>query len=68
MISIRQAIIGGDALASLRGAATFVECLVRKLAYEFAVLDIAAACFHFFAGFAANHLLRSSSECSRGDE
>jgi hypothetical protein len=27
MISIRQAIIGGDAVALLRGAATFIECL-----------------------------------------
>jgi hypothetical protein len=68
MISIRQAIIGGDAVASLRGATTFIECLVRKLADEFAVLDIATAFFHFFSGFAANHLLRSSSESSRGDK
>jgi len=54
MISIRQAIIGGDAVASLRGAATFIECLVRELADEFAVLDIAAAFLHFFSGFATN--------------
>jgi len=68
MISIRQAIIGGDAVTSLRGAATFIECLVRKLADEFAVLYIAATFFHFFSGFATNHLLGSRSGCSRGDE
>ena len=68
MISIRQAIIGGNAGASLGDAATFIECLVRKFADEFAVLDIAAAFFHFFSGFATNHLLGSRSGCSRGDE
>jgi hypothetical protein len=61
MISIRQAIIDGDAGASLGDAATFLECLVRKFADESAVLNIGVAFFHFFSGFAANHLLRSCS-------
>ena len=61
MISIRQAIIDGDAGASLGDAATFIEGLVCKFADEFAVPNIAAAFFHFFSGFAANHLLRSCS-------
>jgi len=61
MISIRQAIIDGDAGASLGDAATFLECLVRKFADESAVLNIGAAFFHFFSGFAANHVLRSCS-------
>jgi hypothetical protein len=34
---------------------------VRKLADEFAVIDIAAAFFHFLSSFAANHLLRCST-------
>jgi hypothetical protein len=53
MISIRQAIIDGDAGASLGDAATFLECLVRKFADESTVLNIAVAFFHFFSGFAA---------------